>query len=54
MYLDSRFFDTILDEEIGDLAALVSLELDDLTHLLVVNESAIAGEFLFAFISVLS
>jgi len=46
MYLDSRFFDAILDKKIGNFATLVSLELDDLTHLLVVNEGAIAGEFL--------
>jgi hypothetical protein len=51
MYLDSRFFDAILDKKIGNFATLVSLELDDLTHLLVVNEGAIAGEFLFAFVS---
>ena len=51
MHLDGRFFDAVLNEEIGDLATLVSLELDDLTQFLVVNESAIAGKFLFAFVS---
>jgi hypothetical protein len=52
VYLDSRFFDAILNKEIGDLASLVSLKLDDLTHLLIVNEGAIASEFLSAFVSV--
>jgi hypothetical protein len=53
VYLDSRFFDAILDKKIGNLATLVSLELDDLTHFLIVNEGAIASEFLFAFVSIL-
>lgn len=46
VYLDSRFFDAILNEEVGNLATLVSLELYDLTQLLVVNEGAVAGKFL--------
>lgn len=46
MNLDSRFLNPIFDEEGGDLGTLISLELDDLTHLLVVNERSIACEFL--------
>jgi hypothetical protein len=48
VHLDSRFFDAILDEESGNLATLVSLELNDLTQFLVVNKSAVAGKFLCA------
>lgn len=36
----------IFREEIGDLEPLITLKLDDLTHLLVFNESAVAGKFL--------
>lgn len=46
MHLDGRFLQAILDEEVGDLGTLVSLELDDLTHFLIFDESAVASEFL--------
>ena len=46
MDLDSRSVHAVLDEEAGDLAALIALELDDLTHLLIFNQSAITSEFL--------
>ena len=46
MHLDGGFFQTILDEEGGDLGTLVSLELDDLSHFLIVDKSAVASEFL--------
>ena len=38
-------------EEVADLDALVALELDDLPHLLVVDEGAVAGEFLWRLLS---
>ena len=46
MDLDGRLLQAILDEECRDLRALVSLKLDDLAHLFIINESSIAGEFL--------
>jgi len=49
VHLDGRLLDTILGEEVGDLGTLVALELDNLAHLLVVNKSAVAGEFLKCF-----
>jgi len=38
---------TLLDDESGDLLTLITLELDDLTEILVVNNSAVACELLF-------
>lgn len=38
--------DTLLDDESGDLLTLITLELDDLTEILVVNNSAVACELL--------
>jgi len=46
MHLDGGLFQAILDEEGGDLGTLVSLELDDLAHFLIVDKSAVASEFL--------
>jgi len=46
MDFDGRFLDPIVREEGGDLDTLVPLELDNLTHLLVVNKCAVAGKFL--------
>jgi hypothetical protein len=46
VHLDGGLFNSILDQEVGYLAPLVTLELDDLTHLFVVNKGAIAGKFL--------
>lgn len=46
MQLDGTLGDAFLDEEVGDLKALVALELDDLPVLLVVNEGAVAGKLL--------
>jgi hypothetical protein len=49
MHLDGRSLNSILGQEGGDLGALISLKLDDLSHLLIVDEGAIAGEFLPSF-----
>jgi len=46
MNLDGVLADTLADEEGGDLRTLVTLELDDLAHLLVVDERAVARELL--------
>jgi len=46
MHLDGGFLQAILDEEGGDLGALVSLELDDLAHFLIIDKSTIASKFL--------
>lgn len=46
MHLDGGFLHSVLDKERGDLGTLVSLQLDYLAHLFVVNNSAIASEFL--------
>jgi len=46
MHLDGGFLQAILDEEGGDLGTLVSLKLDDLAHLLIVDECTVASEFL--------
>jgi len=46
MHLDGGFLQAILDEEGGDLGTLISLELDDLAHFLIVYKSAVASEFL--------
>ena len=44
--LDSRLLQAVLDEERRDLGALVSLQLNDLTHLLVLNKGTVAGKLL--------
>jgi len=44
--LDGRFLQAVLDEEVGDLASLVALKLDDLTHLLIFDEGTVTGELL--------
>jgi hypothetical protein len=46
MKLDRGLGDTLFYEERGYLGPLVTLELDDLTHLVIVDKSAIASEFL--------
>lgn len=46
MNLDSRFLNPIFGQEGRDLGTLISLELDDLTHLFVINEGSVASEFL--------
>ena len=45
--LDSSLGDTFLDKEVGDLQTLITLELDNLPSLFVVNESTVACEFLW-------
>lgn len=37
---------SFLDEESGDLLSLITLKLNDLTELFVVNESSVASKFL--------
>lgn len=49
--LDGVLRDSFFCQEVGDLYPLITLQLDDLTHLLVVDEGAIAGEFLDNFSS---
>jgi len=44
--LDGGLWDPLFSEEVGDLDPLITLKLDDLTHLLVVNESTVASKFL--------
>ena len=51
MELDRGPGNTLFREECGYLGPLVTLELDDLTHLLVVDEGAIASELLEAGVS---
>jgi len=46
MYFDGGLVDLVLDEERRDLGTLIALQLDNLAHLLVVDERAIASEFL--------
>lgn len=46
VYLDGGLLDPILGQKRRDLDALITLQLDDLAHLLVVDEGAVAGEFL--------
>ena len=50
MHLDGGFLQAILDEEGGDLGTLVSLELDNLAHFLIIDKSAVASEFLWRLI----
>ena len=45
MHLDGGFFHVIVDEEAKDLAALVSLKLDDLAHFIILDNSTVASEF---------
>ncbi len=46
MHLDGSSIDSFIGKEGGNLDTLVTLELDDLAHLLVVDECAVAGELL--------
>lgn len=46
MDLDLGLVNSIFDQEGGDLGSLITLKLNDLTHLLVINQSSVAGEFL--------
>jgi hypothetical protein len=46
MELDRGLGNTLLREECGYLSPLVTLELDYLAHLLVVDEGAVASELL--------
>ena len=46
MQLDGVLGDTLLGQEVLNLNPLVTLELDDLASLLVLNKGAIASEFL--------
>ena len=46
MHLDGRLLYSIFAKEVGNLGALIPLELDDLSHFLVVDESSVASEFL--------
>lgn len=49
MHFDGGFFQASFDEEVKDLAAMVSLELDDLAHFLILDNSTIASEMLGKF-----
>lgn len=44
--LDCALGDTLLREECGHLEPLISLKLDHLPEFVVIDESAVAGEFL--------
>lgn len=44
--LDRSPIHAVLNEERRDLCTLITLELDNLAHLLVVDKSAVAGELL--------
>ena len=44
--LDRVLRDSLLDEELRNLQALITLQLDDLAGLLIINESTVASEFL--------
>lgn len=46
MNLDGILRHAFFDEEVGYLDTLITLELDDLTGLLILNERAVASEFL--------
>lgn len=46
MDLDAGLRDALPDEERRDLEALITLELDDLARLLIINEGPVAGKFL--------
>lgn len=51
MQLDGVLRNALLREELDNLKPLITLQLDDLTHLLVVNESAVASKLLYEIIS---
>jgi hypothetical protein len=53
MHLDGGFLQTILDEEGRDLGTLISLELDNLAHFLIVDKSAVTSEFLLRLIKLI-
>ena len=44
--LDRVLRDSLLDKELRNLQALITLQLDDLAGLLIINESTVASEFL--------
>jgi len=44
--LDGVLGDAFFDEEVGYLETLITLELDDLTGLLIINEGAVTSKFL--------
>jgi hypothetical protein len=46
MYLDGGFLNSVLDQEGRYLVALVSLQLNDFAHLLVLDKSAVACKLL--------
>jgi hypothetical protein len=46
VYLDGALVHPIIDQERRDFDTLVTLQLNDLAHLLVVDERAVASEFL--------
>ena len=46
MQLDGSLGDPFLGQEVRDLETLIALKLKDLTHFVVIDESAIACEFL--------
>lgn len=46
MQLDGLLVYSVLGEEIGDLESLIALQLDDLTHLLILDKSTVARKFL--------
>lgn len=49
MQLDSVPRDALFNEEVCNLDPLITLKLNNLTHLLIVNEVAVASEFLQRF-----
>lgn len=49
MQLDSVPRDTLFDEEVRNLDPLVTLKLNDLTHLRIVNEVTVASKLLQQF-----
>jgi len=46
MQLDRALGNALFGQELGNLQALIALELDDLARLFVVDEGTVAGEFL--------
>lgn len=50
MHLDDIFLDTFIDKEVRHLGALISLKLYDLACLLIVDDCAVAGEFLITIV----
>lgn len=45
--LDGTLGNALLSEELGNLYTLITLKLDDLASLLIIDEGTVAGEFLF-------